>query len=80
MSAEDESKQKVAAIHKLWTALIAPSWRADDLIDLGKAIHASVPLKDMPDARLNRLLPYLSQISTQLLKPSTPISEEKKNE
>jgi hypothetical protein len=65
---EEEKQQKANIIKGLWSALTAPTWRKDDLIDFGMAIHGRLELKDLPPKRFSLLLPYLSQIADEIAK------------
>lgn len=53
-------------IRNLWEALITPTWTRDDIIELGKAVFAKVPLSKLDDKRFNQLLPYLTKMSENL--------------
>jgi hypothetical protein len=53
-------------VRATWEALLAPLWLRNDLIDLGKAVHAKTPLAQL-DARLfERLLPHLTLVAQVL--------------
>jgi hypothetical protein len=53
-------------IRNLWEALITPTWTRDDIIELGKAVFAKVPLSKLDDKRFDQLLPYLTKMSENL--------------
>jgi hypothetical protein len=53
-------------IRNLWEALITPTWTRDDIIELGKAVFAKIPLSKLDDKKFNQLLPYLSKMSENL--------------
>jgi hypothetical protein len=61
------SKEETAFfIRAVWEALLSPLWLRNDLIDLGKAVHAKTPLAEL-DARLfERLLPHLTLVAQVL--------------
>jgi hypothetical protein len=47
----------------IWNALLEPDWKYDDLVELGKAVYAKIPLNKMDDKKFNRLFPLLVKIS-----------------
>jgi hypothetical protein len=53
-------------IRNLWESLITPTWTRDDIIELGKAVFAKIPLSKLDDKKFNQLLPYLSEMSGYL--------------
>lgn len=50
----------------IWSALQAPDWKKDDLIDFGKAIFAKKSLKDMDDKTFNKIFPFLESVTNAL--------------
>lgn len=61
------SKEDMALlIRSLWEALLAPAWKKDDLIELGKLIFAKVSLKHVDDDLFGRLLPNLTAAAAAL--------------
>jgi hypothetical protein len=64
---ETLSRDEVAGLIKMmWTALLAPDWTKDDLIDLGKTVFAKVSLAKIDDKLYMRLLPQLVKIAESL--------------
>ena len=53
-------------IRAMWSALLAPKWLRDDLIELGKAVFAKEALSTMDDALFARLVPHLTEMATVL--------------
>ena len=61
------STAEVAALIKAtWTALLAPSWPKNDLIDLGKLIYAKIPLSKIDVELYGRLRPHLMAVAQEL--------------
>jgi hypothetical protein len=58
------SQEDIAFYAKnIWSALLEPDWKYDDLVELGKAVYAKIPLNKMDDKKFNRLFPLLVKIS-----------------
>jgi len=53
-------------IRSIWEALLAPKWKRDDLIDLGKAIYAKCPLVELDDDLFARFMPNLAAMAEKL--------------
>lgn len=66
MDATEKNKIRANNIRAVWDALMAPSWVPNDLKDLGMAIYARRPLKDLDQKKFDRLLPHLSAIVERL--------------
>ncbi len=66
MDATEKNKIRANNIRAVWDALMAPSWIPNDLKDLGMAIYAHRPLKDLDQKLFERLLPHLATIVERL--------------
>ena len=66
MDTPERNATRAKNIRTLWEALHAPKWTRDDLIDLGKAIFAKTPLKNLDPDKFDKLLPHLIDIVERL--------------
>jgi hypothetical protein len=62
MTKEDKS----FLLQAIWEALLAPQWKKNDLIDLGKVVFCKVKLNKLDDATFERLFPFLTEMTESL--------------
>ncbi len=61
------TKEDLAFFVKLlWDSLILPPWGYQDLVDFGKLVYGKIQLKEIPDDKFAKLLPFLSAMSRNL--------------
>jgi hypothetical protein len=72
----NQNKIRAANIRAVWEALLAPKWDKDVLINLGKALYARRPLKDLDAGLFNELLPRLVEVVERLEAKFTPTPNE----
>lgn len=63
---EMSKEEKAFLVNAIWTALQAPQWSKDDLINFGKAIFTRVTLQKMADKTFEQVFPFLSKIADSL--------------
>lgn len=63
---EEETKKRADIIRGLWASLISPSWKAEDLKDLGVAIYMHTPVQKLSPKQFGTLFPYLNQVVEKL--------------
>jgi hypothetical protein len=78
MDQASQNKTRAANIRAVWDALLAPKWDRDVLINLGKALYARRPLKDLDTKLFDELLPRLVEIVERLEGKFAPPPHEKK--
>lgn len=66
MDTPERNTARARNIRALWEALLAPNWNKDDLVDLGKAVYARTPLKELDPTKFDRLLPHLIAVTEKL--------------
>lgn len=53
-------------IKSLWSALLAPSWTRDGIIDFGKSVFAKTSLNALDDKKFGQLLPQLTTMAESM--------------
>lgn len=53
-------------IKSLWSALLAPSWTRDGIIDFGKSVFAKTSLSALDDKKFGQLLPQLTTMAESM--------------